>query len=365
MKVVTVLKTERGLLEEARAFLGRLLEEGVVDYLLAPQEISRGRTLVQTLVKDPVHLQGANPFAPVMPENSATIVSRLTADRPGKKLGVVLKPCEIRGLIELVKLGQADLENLFLIGVDCLGTYEVEDYAGLMDEREGAPEEKAFRVLSEMRRNAGQPVPLRPACRMCTSLTPPLADITLSLLGAEEGFIICLEKDLAGRFGLPETDDSSRRAALAERAKQGLAVREETWAGFREKTKSIGDFADYLATCTRCYACSSACPICFCRVCFFRTETFEPEAERYFRWVEKEGALRMPTEILLYHLTRLNHVAASCVGCGMCESACPRDLPLTTIFTAIGHEVQKALEYEAGRSLDEEIPLSTLRETRG
>jgi formate dehydrogenase subunit beta len=70
----------------------------------------------------------------------------------------------------------------------------------------------------------------------------------------------------------------------------------------------------------------------------------------------------MPTEILLYHLTRLNHVAASCVGCGMCESACPRELPLTTIFQAVGEGVQQALNYVPGRSLEEEIPLASFRE---
>lgn len=126
--------------------------------------------------------------------------------------------------------------------------------------------------------------------------------------------------------------------------------------------ETVNDFADVLATCTRCYACQSACPICYCRICFFRTETFEPESERYFRWAEKEDALRMPTEILLYHLTRMNHISASCVGCGMCESACSRHLPLTTIFTTVAHDVQEDLQYQPGMSLEDEIPISAFKE---
>ena len=193
MKVEAVLKIEGDTLETARNFLRKLLKEGIVDYLLVPQEISHGRTLVQTLVKDPAHLDKANPLSPVMPMNSATIVSQLTADKPRKKLGVVLKPCEIRALIELVKLGQASLENILIIGTDCLGTYEVEAYAQLMDEMEGSAEEKRAQVLAQMQQSAakhdnGSPVSLRSACKMCNAIIPPLADITLRSSGWRMGF---------------------------------------------------------------------------------------------------------------------------------------------------------------------------------
>ncbi|NVL92236.1 MAG: formate dehydrogenase, partial [Desulfobacterales bacterium] len=137
MKVEATLKTDGDMLKAVRKLLTMLLKQRIVDFLLVPQEISHGRSLVQTLVKDPTHLDRANPFSPVMPMNSATIVSQLTADKPGKKLGVVLKPCEIRALIELTKLGQASLEDLIIVGTDCLGTYEVEDYAKLIEEMEG------------------------------------------------------------------------------------------------------------------------------------------------------------------------------------------------------------------------------------
>ncbi|MBM3302097.1 MAG: formate dehydrogenase, partial [Deltaproteobacteria bacterium] len=123
MKVTTILKANGDILGVARGFLAGLLKEGIVDYLLVPQRISRGRCFAQTLVKDPSYLTEANPFSPVMAMNSATIVGQLTVDRPTKKVGAVLKPCEIRAFIELVKLGQAHRENLVIIGIDCPGTY--------------------------------------------------------------------------------------------------------------------------------------------------------------------------------------------------------------------------------------------------
>jgi formate dehydrogenase subunit beta len=368
MKVEVALKIEGDTLKAVRNFLAILLKERIVDFLLVPQEISHGRSLVQTLVKDAAHLDRANPFSPVMPMNSATIVSQLTADKPGKRLGVVLKPCEIRALIELTKLGQANLEDLVIIGTDCLGTYEVEDYARVIEGMEGAAEEKGARLLAEMRQGTarpgtGLPISPRSACRMCNLITPPLADITLSLFGAGDEIFISLKDELAKELGLALKETPDRQQAITQLIESRTAVREQVFSEFRDKMATPADFADALATCTRCYACQSACPICYCRVCFFRTETFEPESERYFRWAEREDALRMPTEILLFHLTRLNHIAASCVGCGMCESACPHDLPLTTIFEAVGDGVQKALDYEPGRSLEDEIPTAAFRET--
>ena len=368
MKINTLLKVpEADILKTLRGFLGKLLESQIVDYLLVPQEICHGRSLTQTLVKNLAYLDKATPFSPIMPLNSATIVSHLTADKPSRKLGVVLKPCEIRALIELTKLGQASLENLTIIGVDCPGTYEVEDYARLIDQIEGPAEKKGTQVLAKMRKNIIEQdddplVSLRQACQICNLPTPSGADIVLRIIGVNNGVLISLEEELTKKLGIEIEEMPYSEETISRLAKARNELRERVFTEFREKMKTITNFADYVATCIRCYACSSACPICYCRECFFRTETFEPESERYFRWAEREGALRMPTEILLFHLTRLNHVAASCVGCGMCESACPRRLPLTTIFQAVGEEVQKALGYVPGRSLKEELPIATFRE---
>jgi formate dehydrogenase subunit beta len=70
----------------------------------------------------------------------------------------------------------------------------------------------------------------------------------------------------------------------------------------------------------------------------------------------------MLTEILLYQLTRMNHIVASCVGCGLRESARSVDLPLTVAFRAVGAGVQKKLDHAPGRSLDDALPLIVYRE---
>ena len=397
MSTTAFLPVKKGdLLAALRSFLADLLEKGIVDALLVPLEIGQGRSLAQTLVQNPAYLSRANPLSPVMPINSATLVSQLTRDKPSQKMGVVLRPCEIRALIELVKLQQANLDNLTIIGVDCLGTYEVDDYARLIGEMEGPAEEKGARVVAEMRQRIekggalpqspptlggekGGAVPLRTACQICEFPTPVGADITLGLIGVEDGILVTLDSELAARLGLAEGEapqplgsaqactersrSDKREEVVARLVEVRTAARDQAFAEFREATKTIADFADQFATCIRCYTCSVVCPICFCKECVFRTETFEPESERYFRGVQRKGALRMPSETLLYQLTRLNHMVASCVGCGMCESACPNDLPLTVIFRSVGAGVQKMLNYTPGRSLEDELPpLAIFRE---
>jgi formate dehydrogenase subunit beta len=367
MKVNSILKSNGDIFETAKDFFVKLFEEGIIDYLLIPQRISNGRTLTQTLVKGVDNLEGINPFSPVMAINSAKLVAQVGSTEKDKKVGVVVKPCEIRALIELVKLGQAKLDNLVIIGIDCAGTFEIEAWAKLVEEA-GDAVPKETEILKDIYsgkmdyHDEDAPIRLRSSCQICDSFSHDKADITMSIMGMEDDILLTLESDLAEKLGLETAEEPQSHKDVFEDLKSSRTYkRESALDEFRDKMQSMNDLADILSTCTRCYACQTACPICYCRVCFFRTETFSPESSRLMRWADKEGALRMPTEILLYHLTRLNHIAASCIGCGMCESYCARGIPLSLLFQAVGDEVQKKLEYVPGRSIEEELPVATFK----
>jgi len=49
--------------------------------------------------------------------------------QPDRHIGAVMRPCEVRALVELAKRGRANLANLTVVGIDCLGTLEPFDYA--------------------------------------------------------------------------------------------------------------------------------------------------------------------------------------------------------------------------------------------
>jgi formate dehydrogenase subunit beta len=375
MSVTAYLEVAEGdTLGALQRFLGRLLTENIVDALLVPQKLPTGDNVVPTLIRDPVKLVGINPIAPVIPVIAARAVSNVTATEHGERLAAVLRSCELRAVIELIKLQQASLDNVILIGVDCLGTYEVKDYANLI-EAGIDPTAEALANAAEGQLTAHEGYQFRAACRMCEKPVPGgpdvyRPDITIGLLGVDPSQQILIEAsdDLMEKLGLEANvgqvgNLSARRKEVIERliAKR-TAERDRVFAAFQEQVTGMDGLLAEFSTCIRCYNCMGACPICYCKECIFRTPTFDHASPQYFRWAERKGSIRLPTDTLLFHLTRLNHMATSCVGCGMCESACPSELPVALIFRAVGQETQAIFDYHPGRSLEEEVPVATFRE---
>jgi len=372
------LEVKDGVLETMTAFLRRLLERGIVDALLVPRRVPTGDNVVQTLITDPAMLEDVDPIAPVLPVNSAKLVSHLTATGAGGRLGAVLRSCEIRALVELVKLKQASLDDVTLIGVDCLGTYEMNAYSELAASSNGDPSTGSGRCLSTdllVQAKGGQVAPreghqFRVACQMCEQPVPQGVDLALGLIGLDTAreISITASDELAEKLGLTPSDcPQSAMSAARQEAVDGLvaertAERGRRFAEFRQRVVDIPSLLAEFSRCIRCHNCMVACPVCYCRECIFRAATFDHASVQYFRWAARKGSIRMPTDTLIFQLTRLNHMATSCVGCGMCESACPNDLPVATIFRAVGEKVQALFDYVPGRSLEEELPVATFRE---
>jgi formate dehydrogenase subunit beta len=344
-----------------RQLLKSLIEKGVCRSVLTLRRTKGGGAAYALLSKSD-ELENAVPLAPVMPVNAAKIVSDLTkVSGLLEPVAVVLRPCENRALIELVKLKQASLDNLILIGFDCPGTYKLDKYTEKAQKSDFVPE---FLRTSF----AAEDGDIREACKVCVHPIPANVDIAVCLAGCGEGQIFLQAqsdkgKEVLSKIGLGEESAPKERdlavASLVERRKKAL---EE----FIQKTKKeIGGFENLLSTlanCVNCHNCMSVCPVCYCRQCFFDSEMIEFEGDRYLSSARRKGALKMPADSILFHLTRANHIALSCVACGMCQDACPNDVPVFKIFCAVSHEAQKLFGYEPGRSLTEELPLAVFKE---
>lgn len=358
---------EGKLLDSLNTLWRQLFQKKVIDALLIPQELPTGKNVVQTLVSRAESLQTVNPLAPVLPVNSARIVSAMTKVAPSqRRVGVVLRPCELRALIELVKLKQASLENLVLIGIDCFGTYSVNHYSKLAQEV-SSPTEDFLKAVKRGKEDSS----LREACQICEYPIPINADLIIGLVGVD------FEKNILLEASTPEgerilealelkdsneTEMGKRQEAISQLVAQRAKKRDELLEQTQRDVYGLENLLTLFAPCINCHNCKTACPLCYCKECFFESPTFDVEAEKYLGWAERRGTIRMPTDTLLFHLTRMNHMAISCVGCGMCQEACPNDIPVSSMFRLVGLRVQKIFDYVPGRSLEEELPLATFKE---
>lgn len=89
------------------------------------------------------------------------------------------------------------------------------------------------------------------------------------------------------------------------------------------------------------------------------TDTFRHAGDQYINWADQQGALKMPSDTVFFHLTRLAHISTLCVGCGQCSSACPNGIELMPLFRSVSETSQARFNYLAGRSLEEAQPLAT------
>jgi formate dehydrogenase subunit beta len=367
-----MVKVSEGKIEETMiAFLKTLLEKGVVEDIILPKALPSRDGFVQTLIHDPNMLEGACVLSPTMPVQSARVVSNLTIKNLGKKVGAVLKACEIRAIVELTKFLQVKLENLYLIGVDCPGTFEVSDYAKMVQEGKGGEKfiEDQIRGMGKGETSPPSGYPYRTACQMC-EFPVPKADIVFSLFGyptaQEMGIEIGerLEKEIEekGILTYTENEPVARNDVVTKIVSERTKKRDALFEEFKGVVKDLRSFMDRFSTCIRCHNCMVACPICYCKECVFRTAIFEHEGDQFLRWADRKGGIRMPTDTLMFHLIRLSHMVTSCIGCGLCDSACPNKLPVATLFRSVGDKIQKMFNYLPGRDVKEAPPVASFRE---
>lgn len=370
---MTVLKkTPDGaadLLDGLTMFFKSLLAAESVDALLVPRHLPEKNVVMPVLISDPEQVESIDPLSPSFPMNAAKLVSKLTRKAVGGRIAAVMRPCEIRAFVELVKLKQGRFDDLLLIGVDCLGAYTNKDYSRAAGE-DGRGASKSFykSVLS----GAGTAVngfDLAEACRICEKPVPENVDIHVELFGIKPGESAVIRAASEAGAKLLDGLDLENASSPAERVdyvaalvEQRTRVRDEVFERMGQTVNSLEKLSSYLASCVNCYNCRVACPVCYCRECVFTTDVFDHDPSQYLKWSERKGAIKMPTDTTFYHLTRLAHMSTACVGCGQCSNACPNDIPVMELFRTVAHRTQNAFDYQAGRSVDEEPPLSVFRE---
>jgi formate dehydrogenase subunit beta len=377
---------------ELFAFFRRLLTGDVVDGLLMLKK-NGSRDYSWALVTDPEELAETNPFVPFIPVNAGRIAKNLTFTEPEARIAIVCRPCEVKALIELTKFEQVHRDNLYIISIDCIGTYEHVDFHHLQKE----DPEFAQTFLEKTCSGEQSPFPdvsFRKACRLCSSITtePSIVDMQIGYIGIErDSFLLSCEKDSAlfrivhgegdqkrqeqqtpeqashsetteDRADLIQEVSAQREKVIEKIRNDRQKFREKELERFGTTVDSLEKISDFLSPCIRCYNCMDVCPICYCKECVFRSPTFSHSSDMIIGWAQRKGAQRMLENTLMFHLTRLNHMATSCIQCGLCSSGCPMDIDVASLFIKTADKVQSLFDYDAGRRYDDSPPVITFRE---
>jgi len=344
-------------------FIAAIFDKRKIAGLIAMAELPSGNKAGYTLFTDKENAESCLPFFPSMPVNGAKAVSKFTRlSSPSGEVAVFLHPCESRALTELVKIKQARLDNLLVISFDCAGVFPFKEISLSNDKKLAAYDN----ALEHGKNCEG----LRTICTSCTKFSPGKnqADIIISLIGRKADSPLAISfpsdkgKEAAKDIGIDLSDQIEPSPALEtllrEREENNTKLKENIHTALADTSGLIAMFD----RCISCHACSFVCPICYCKNCYFDSQTFEYFSESYFIRMAEKGALRLPVDRTLFQIGRLSHMGMSCVACGMCEDVCPVNIPVSQIFMTMGSEIQALFDYVPGRDPDEALPLLTYSE---
>ncbi|WP_022669046.1 4Fe-4S binding protein [Desulfospira joergensenii] len=240
------------------------------------------------------------------------LAAYLTPDRfkgEAGKLAVLAKGCDSRNIVTQILENRFTRDQVHVIGLPCKGMVDktrllAASKSHILDIDE--EDESLFLTLEHGNKRLSKADLLQSNCSTCISRNPVLFD------------------ELAGEK-VEELDLGEERFAdVAKVEAMDIEVRKAY-------------FSDLLSTCTRCYACRNACPLCYCPTCF--VDEARPQ------WVGKSCD---STDVMTYHLVRAFHDAGRCTDCGACEAACPMDISMRLFTRKTIRDCKEAYDWEAG-----------------
>ncbi len=347
--------SETGLQNQMREFLKKSLEKGVFDAVILPIRVPAGDSYAWILMDDISIIDQSNPIPPVMPVQGAKALKSLTRKGNGiLNIATIMRPCEIRATIELTKLNQVNLDKITLISYDCPGAVPMSGYNNLPDQMEDIFQT----ALSEKNFESDK---MKDVCEMCVDFSNVASDLHFGFAGTDDIYLIPnSEKGQSAldKLDLSTTENLTEWNNTITKIKE---IKSQNKARIYEEVQPTVEGLDALLKtyekCIGCHNCQSACPICYCRQCYFDSATSKQTADYLQAKAEQRGGIAFPRDKVMFQVGRMSHMSLSCVSCGQCMDACPVDIPVGKIFSFVGSQTQDTFEYNAGDSASEAIPL--------
>lgn len=353
------LKTKKKPGDTILELLKNLFESNQISGVITLNRLSENGAVSNSIISSPEELKSSMPLYPLMPSNAGGVVGHITRQCAlSVPMAAVLRPCELRALVELEKRNHANMDNLILISYTCPGVYPLEMML------EGNVNKSIDQYLDSIKENS-IPHDIRSTCKGCEEFVPYIADITIDVIGNGDinSTIIVANTD-QGKEIIKSIDGESAEIELEnernvelrekrrEARKQLFEENDSEGLGFEGLIKSFGK-------CVGCHSCRTVCPICSCDLCYFDSRNTEYGRNTFESEITCKKGIRLPPDTIFYQMGRMAHISISCVGCGQCADICPVNIPVSTIFMKVGKAVQEAFDYLPGKDLEAELPVTT------
>ena len=340
-----------------QGLLKHLLKEKIVDKILSGEEKRKHFSIIPKYVTDPAEIDKF-PLSQLLVygysrTDSASNTLLHTKESLNSTIGVIGRACDVRAMIELDKKMQVKIENLFIISFHDVGYIPDKLFTKYfkknnIDEANIAHEWLTpTHLILKMKKGKmlkiplGKDINIAVNCSRCIQKSHPLADFligTYTIFEKSENYIITAQSARAKTIvdKLKWQDkliDENQNKQYGKEADDIIlnctAKREKELSEFL----SNEDRFNLFIKCTGCGMCVKSCPVCYCTVC---------------NLLEQVKAKTM--DKVSFVMTRFSHVGDTCVECGRCESNCPVNLPLTSVFQSLRDKFKKERGYESGVS---------------
>jgi len=278
---------------------------------------------------DPLH---ATPYFISRPDQvdqliwNPLCVHNLTSYLPSlkEKVGVIVKGCDSRTIIQYMQETLINRDNLVVIGIPCAGVISVKRVMRAINHQPIETVKFEDNNIVVKFRGGQKTLSISDIspdkCRTCQYPTPLVYD------------------HLVGEPIQSAKPPESVYEDIREFEKKPL---EERWQYWQKE----------LDRCIRCYACRNACPMCVCQdKCI--AESRNPH------WMSQKVNL---TEKFMFHMIHALHLAGRCVECEECERVCPMEIPVAKIEKKINLEMNELFNYKAGISPEDKPPMYTFK----
>jgi formate dehydrogenase subunit beta len=287
--------------------------------MLIPTWEDEKRIPEPTLIREPAHLERADPFAPFIPDNAARFAIQVLDQYQGQRLGFAMRPCELLTFKELARRKQLDTGSTLLISTDCLSA-SPESERQLRVEDDEDPQNLTHEALQFASEGGFLASPFRRSCQFCDLLVAEDVDVHIGVLGLETSRHVLLmisdpelDQDLCSECSLvrkiPSDVAQHRQRILSNLS----AWRRRTWH------QALSNLDRERATLEALIAHLDSCDACRDRLAM-HCPLFHPS------WRAPQSSVQM--EDAIDWLT-------SCTGCGTCEHPCPDGYPLAMTILSL------------------------------